>query len=56
MMLGEHLTQGHPHIHYFVVSQRDEVSQEMLYEKALTTGVDQGSALVQEGLPQVVLV
>ena len=41
VVLREHLTQRHAHVHHLVVGKRDEVSQEVSQEKRLRGRVEQ---------------
>jgi hypothetical protein len=52
---GEHLGEGHAHVDHLVVGEGDEVAEEVRKEERLRGGVEEGEALVEEGLPQVIL-
>ena len=52
---GEHLGEGHAHVDHLVVGEGDEVAEEVRKEERLRGRVEQGEALVEEGLPQVEL-
>jgi hypothetical protein len=52
---GEDLGEGHAHVDHLVVGEGDEVAEEVREEERLRGRVEQGEALVEEGLPQVIL-